>query len=101
MADLAGREVACHVFGLRTIRIYANGYVRVGPLGAFRAPLERLISIAAAADLPSTNGNAYLTIVTDRKTHELEEHLLPAANLRAAMALDAAGHAVLEAATLR
>jgi hypothetical protein len=101
MQEMTGREVACHVFGLRTVRIYANGYVRVGLLGAFRAPLERLISIAAAADLPSTNGRVYLTIVTDRKTHELEEHLLASANLRAAMALDEAGHAVLESAARR
>lgn len=101
MREQAGQEIARHAFGVRTIRIYANGYVRIGVLGAFRAPLERLISIAAAADLPSTNGRVYLTIVTDRKTHELEEHLLASANLRAAMALDAAGQAVLESAVLR
>lgn len=101
MREPAGREVASEAFGLRTIRIYENGYVRIGVLGAFRAPLERLISIAAAADLPSTNGRVYLTVVTDRKTHDLEERLQASANLRAAMALDAAGHAVLEATAIR
>ena len=43
----------------------------------------------------------YLTIVTDRKTHELEERLQASANLRAAMALDDVGHTMLESAARR
>lgn len=99
--ELAGDEVASHCFGLRTIRVYEHGYVRIGPIGALRAPLERLISIAAATDLAGANGNVYLTIVTDRKTHELQESATTSGDVQAAMALDQVGNDAIAWATRR
>lgn len=115
-----GRQVADGMFGLRTVRVYDKGFVRVAlPLMGSKARYERLISIKASSDVtkksglgrgigaavtlganlasPNKRGDVYLTISTDLSTHVLHEDPPTAQNLRMAKKLEGAGNAVLAA----
>jgi len=113
-----GRMVANEVFGMRTVRIYDKGFVRVSvPLFGSNTRFEQLVSIEASSDvskksgagrgaaalmtgglsLASSNkrGDVYLTITTDATTHVLHEDPPTATNLKHVKRLEAAGLAVL------
>lgn len=116
--DRYGEKIADEMFGMRTVRIYSQGYVRVSlPLLGSNARYERLQSIESSADvskksglgrgaaavvtagysLMSSNkrGDVYLTISTDVSTHVLHEDPPTAMNLKAAKRLEAAGRSVI------
>lgn len=118
--EMVGDQIASETFGINSVSIFANGYVRVGlALFSGKAPYERLLAIEASSDvskksalgrgagavvtmgfnLASSNkrGDVYLTIVTDRTTHVLHEEPPTAANLKASKKLEAAGAAVIRA----
>lgn len=115
-----GRKVASEIFALKSVTIYANGYVKVrGFLGGSPA---KLIAISASADVtkksglgravgaaasagwslaaPTRRGDAYLIIITDRGTHKLHTDKPTAQDIRASRTLEAAGQAVLAGAAL-
>jgi hypothetical protein len=116
----AGEQVESAMFGLKTVMIHQNGYVRVGgAMFTANAQYERLISIEASSDVSKKSGlgrgaaavmtmgvnlagsnkrgDVYLTIVTDRTTHVLHEDPPTAMNLKASKKLEAAGNAVIRA----
>ena len=113
-----GEKIAEEFFGMRTVRIYSNGYVRVSlPMLGANAQFERLLSIESSADvskksglgrgaaavvtggynLLSSNkrGDVYLTISTDVSTHVLHEDPPTAMNLKQVKRLEAAGSSVI------
>lgn len=119
-ADLAtyGRCVYSGSFGLRSVRMYELGFVRVGvPMFGSMAPFERLVTIESSADvgkksgfgravgatatmgvsLASSNkrGDVWVTIVTDKNTHVLHEEPPTALNMRTAKKMEGAGRALL------
>lgn len=115
-----GNKIADELFGLRTIRIYDKGFVRVSiPMLGSNAKFERLIDIEASADvskktglgrgaaavatmgwsLATSNkrGDVYLTITTDVTTHVLHEEPPTSMNLKQVRRLEAAGRAAVRA----
>jgi hypothetical protein len=112
-----GNMVADEVFGLRRVRIYDKGFVRVGVLLLSSGPFERLLGIesnievskksgtgrAVAAVMtmgvnlysPNRRGDAYLTITTDCDVYALHTEPPTDSDLKAAMKLEGAGKAVL------
>lgn len=118
--ERCGREVARDTFALKTVAIYENGYVRVG--GAFglgKSEYEKLIAIESSADITkktgagraagavltgglnllSSNkrGDAYLSIVTEVRTHVLHEESPTAIAMKSIKKLEGAGNGVLNA----
>lgn len=113
-----GRQVANHTFGMRTVRIYDKGYVRVSMFGV-GGDFQQLLSIEASSDVSKKSGlgrgavaivtagvnlagsnkrgDVYLTIVTKGTTHVLHEDPPTVMNLRASKSLEAAGRAVIQA----
>jgi hypothetical protein len=107
-------------FGLRSVKIYGKGFVKVAPLMFGKlATYERLVSIEFAGDVqkktapgrlgaavltgganvlltPNKRGDVYLTIVTDRTTHVLHEDPPNFLNIRTAKQLAATGQGVLK-----
>jgi hypothetical protein len=115
---ILGPKVASEIFALKSVTIYANGYIKVrGLMGGSPA---KLIAISASADVtkksglgravgaaatagwslatPSRRGDAYLVIITDRGTHKLSTNSPTAQDIRASRTLEAAGQAVLTGA---
>ena len=114
-----GSKVADAVFGMRTVRIYEKGFVRIClPLFESRAKFERLLSIESSADVSKKSGvgratgalltgglnviaasnkrgDVYLTIATDAQTHVLHEDPPTASNMKIAKRLEAVGRGVL------
>jgi hypothetical protein len=113
-----GRLIANAMFGMRTVRIYDNGFVRVSaPLRGSAARFERLISIESSSDVSKKSGagrtagavvtmglnlagsnkrgDVYLTITTDSRTYVLHEDPPTASNMKTAKALEAVGLGVL------
>ncbi len=118
--QLAGNLVQRAPFGGKTVEIYENGFVRVGGLfSAANAPLEELRSISyrdnsrdkssggRALGAMATGGlnllaskekiQAYLSIGTDKQVYQLSSSQSMASEQKAAMSLEAAGRAVLDA----
>ena len=52
-----GEKIAEEFFGMRSVRIYSNGYVRVSlPMLGANAQFERLLSIESSADVSKKSG---------------------------------------------
>ena len=115
-----GRVVVDDVFAGKFIKIYEKGYVRVaGLLSLGSAPIEKLLQISASADIakksalgrtiaagatmglnllsPNKRGDAYLTIVTESKTHSLHMDPPTKRDMQALHKIVTAGEAVLSA----
>lgn len=123
LAAIAGEEVLSLPFGMKTVTLYRNGYVRVG--GAFltgKAPYERLLSIEAASDVgkksglgrglagvvtvgaslalsPNKRGDLFLTIVTDKNVYSLHEDPPTKLSMKTMHKLEVTGRALIENAT--
>jgi hypothetical protein len=117
--EMYGTTVCEGAFGLRTVKIYSRGYIKVAALMfGGSASYERLISIEFQGDVqkktgpgrvgaavltgganllltPNKRGDVYLTITTDRKTHVLREDPPNALSIRTARQLAASGQGVL------
>jgi hypothetical protein len=115
---LYGRQVASGTFGGKSIRIYDNGFVSVGPRFGSNVTPQRLRSIDASADVgkktavgrtvgwvmtgglnvplsSNKRGDVYLTVVTDTSTFALHETPPTKGNMKNTKLLEAAGHSVL------
>lgn len=99
-------------FGLKTVEIYASGYVRVGAFLSQGSPFEKLKSIKFSFQVQDRSGVGhlwtsgglgskekrvlFLTIATDKKIHTLStEGEMGRREDNLAMALEAAGNSVL------
>jgi ribosomal protein L7/L12 len=112
-----GRLITDATFFGTTVRLYSNGYVRVG--WRSNAPYEKLLAISGSADVskktalgrgvaavltgghnlvfsPNKRGDVYLTIVTDRKTHALHQSPPGLKDIQAMYQLVAAGESILK-----
>jgi hypothetical protein len=124
MKKMCGPVVVDEFFALKSVKIYRNGYVRVsGAMGATRLlssqPPEKLIGIRSSADVskksglgraagaaltgganlvlsPNQRGDVYLTIVTEKKTHQLHASPPTGADLKAMHKIAATGQAILD-----
>jgi hypothetical protein len=113
-----GNKIADEIFGMKTIRVYDKGFVRVSlPMFGKNAPFEQLLSIEASSDVSKKSGlgrgaaavvtagwnlaasnkrgDVYLTITTDATTRVLHEDPPTAMNLKAVKRLEAAGLSVI------
>jgi hypothetical protein len=109
-----GRMVASELFGVTTVKIYANGYIRFGFIpGSY----QKLLSIQATdstakksvagraagailtggINLHSSNkrGDVYLTIVTDVGSKVLHKDPPATSDLKAVKLLEAVGNSVI------
>jgi hypothetical protein len=114
-----GRILADDLFGMRTVRIYEKGYVRVSlPLMGSKAKFEKLVAIEASSDVtkktglgrgmaavatgglnmlsPNKRGDVYLTITTENHAHVLHEDPPTSANLKTAKKLESVGQSVIK-----
>lgn len=104
---------------LKTIAIFSKGYVRVGGfMGLGSAPYEKLFAIEDSTDIqkktglgrtlmagatlganlaltPNKRGDAYLTIVTEVRSHAIHVETPNAMQLKAIKSVAAAGRAVI------
>ncbi len=115
-----GRKLTDDTFGMRTVRIYEKGYVRVAlPMMGSKAKFEKLIAIEASSDVSkktgvgrgiaavatlgfnlagsNKRGDVYLTIRTEDTTHVLHEDPPTATNLKTAKKLESVGQSVIQA----
>lgn len=114
-----GREVETGGFGLKTIRIYEHGFVKVSGLfePSANVAARRLLSIEASADVgkksgvgrgvgavmtgglsllgSNKRGDVYLTIVTAGHTYVLKETPPTNLNMTTSKKLEAVGNSVL------
>jgi hypothetical protein len=114
----AGNLVQKGAFGGKTVEIYENGFVRVGFVITANTPLEELRTITyrrnsrdkgsggRALGALATGGlnllaskekvQAFLSIATDAKVHQLSSTQATSWEEKAGMALEAAGQSVIE-----
>ena len=114
----AGTLVKKGAFGGKTVEIYANGFVRVGFLITANTPLEELRTITyrrnsrdkgsggRALGALATGGlnllaskekvQAFLSIATDTKVHQLSSSQAASWEEKQGMALEAAGQSVID-----
>lgn len=111
-----GRQLASETIGLKSVKIYEKGYVKVGMMGSF----EKLKSIEATANVqkktgagravtavltagtnlmttPNKRGDIFLTIVTASNVHTVHTDVITEWDLKALYKLEQIGKSVLAA----